>query len=78
MKELTPGEREALGIGDIKLNRAKCLLCQDIIVSRNRHDFTTCKCGNLSVDGGSWYLKRCFKEIGQYEELSENYKELSE
>ncbi len=78
MRELSASERKALGIGDIKVNRAKCLLCQEIITSRNRHDFTTCKCGSLSVDGGSWYLKRSFKEIGQYEELSENYKELSE
>ena len=44
----------------IKRNRAKCLLCGDIIESQSRHDFVTCSCGNLSVDGGEWYLRRAY------------------
>lgn len=39
-------------------NIAKCLLCGDIIESKHRHDYVTCKCGNLSVDGGKDYCKR--------------------
>jgi hypothetical protein len=35
----------------------KCLLCEDVIQSQYRHDFVTCKCGNLSVDGGVSYLR---------------------
>lgn len=52
-------------------NMAKCLICGDIIESVHRHDYVTCSCGNLSVDGGKDYLKRCFVK-GQ-----ETYKELS-
>ena len=43
-------------------NQAQCLKCADIIESKSVHDYVTCKCGNLSVDGGEYYLKRSFKE----------------
>lgn len=33
-------------------NRAKCKLCNDIIESFHRYDYVTCKCGEISVDGG--------------------------
>jgi hypothetical protein len=39
-------------------NRAKCKLCDDIIESFHRHDYVTCKCGHISVDGGNDY-HRC-------------------
>ena len=52
-------------------NRARCLLCGDIIESRNRHDFVTCSCGALSVDGGLCYIRRAFVNADDYEELSE-------
>ncbi len=51
-------ERRKYSVGDIRENKAQCLKCGDIIVSKHLHDFVTCKCGGLSVDGGSWYLKR--------------------
>lgn len=35
-----------------RLNRAKCGLCGDIIISRSQHDFQECKCGNIFIDGG--------------------------
>ena len=51
-------------------NIAKCLLCGDIIESKHRHDFVTCKCGNLSVDGGQDYWKRNIVHgIDSYKEL---------
>lgn len=50
-------------------NSAKCLSCGDEIESKHRHDFVTCSCGNLSVDGGLCYLKRCFGG-GGWEETS--------
>lgn len=37
--------------------KVKCLLCEQILQSKHRHDYVMCKCGNLSVDGGSDYLK---------------------
>lgn len=40
-------------------NDAKCRKCGDIIESVTRHDFVTCKCGAISVDGGQDYFRRC-------------------
>ena len=39
-------------------NAAVCLSCGDKIVSKHRHDFVTCTCGAVSVDGGQEYLRR--------------------
>lgn len=43
-------------------NRAKCLKCGDVIESKHVHDFVSCKCGAISVDGGREYLKRSWPE----------------
>lgn len=40
-----------------KLNRIKCAKCGEIIVSMHRHDFVTCSCGSVSVDGGNDYCR---------------------
>ena len=53
--------RRKYNIGDILENAAVCGVCGEYIRSNNRHDFKTCSCGNVSVDGGSWYAKRSFK-----------------
>ncbi len=53
----------------IKINRAKCRKCGDIIESRYRHHFVSCTCGAICVDGGREYLKRC-GEFSDCEELS--------
>lgn len=39
-------------------NAVICNKCDDFIFSKHRHDFVTCKCGNISVDGGQEYLRR--------------------
>lgn len=55
-------------------NKVKCKSCGDIIESKTTHDFKTCKCGKVSVDGGLEYLKRLFPSYPAeqwYEELSE-------
>ena len=39
-------------------NAVTCLSCGDYIFSRHRHDFVTCTCGSISVDGGQEYLRR--------------------
>ena len=53
-------------------NRAKCNICGDIIESWYTHDFKTCSCRNVSVDGGLDYLRRVYKKgEGSYTELSE-------
>ena len=51
-------------------NKAKCILCEEIIISHHRHDHKACKCLGLYVDGGNDYLKRSFGSKGCYEELS--------
>lgn len=53
-------------------NAIKCNTCGDIIESVYTHDFKTCSCGRVSVDGGHDYLRRCFKESqDDYTDLSE-------
>lgn len=39
-------------------NQVECLKCGDKPFSANRHDFKSCKCGSISVDGGMDYLRR--------------------
>lgn len=56
-------------------NRAQCLICGQIIESMYTHDFVTCKCGALSVDGGHSYIRRAFIRPEDFEELSELEKE---
>lgn len=58
-------------------NMAKCLCCGDVVESTHRHDFKTCKCGKLSVDGGVAYLKRSFEKFEEWQELSEEEEDLS-
>lgn len=41
----------------ITLNQAQCALCNDIITSRHRHDFVSCKCGEIFIDGGNEYVR---------------------
>lgn len=59
-------------------NRAKCLLCGQIIESTHRHDFVSCKCGNLHVDGGLDYLKRSFFKMDSWIDMSETAEGQSE
>ena len=68
-------ERRKFDVGDIYLNSAKCLKCGEVLISKHRHDFVTCSCGGLSVDGGSWYAKRNFMKIEDFEELSVLFKD---
>lgn len=57
--DMPSAERRKLDVGDIYMNVAKHNVegCGWIIRSKNRHDYRTCKCGKLSIDGGSWYHK---------------------
>lgn len=53
-------------------NAIKCNHCGDVIESTSVHDFKSCSCGTVSVDGGHDYLRRCFvNSQDDYEELSE-------
>jgi len=60
----------------ILTNKAKCTRCGDVIESKYRHDFVTCSCGSIFVDGGVDYLRRgyldkgedCFRELSEFSE----------
>jgi hypothetical protein len=41
-------------------NKIRCNHCNDIIESKNRHDFKFCSCKCCYVDGGHDYLRRGF------------------
>lgn len=63
-------ERDKFNVGPYYINAAKCLKCGDTIRSKDKRDYVYCKCGNLSVDGGSWHLSRSYKEENTYKDLS--------
>lgn len=44
----------------------KCNLCQDVIYSVNRHDFRSCKCGSVSIDGGKCYTKLSWEKNNNF------------
>lgn len=44
-------------------NSAKCKLCDDEIESTHRHDFVSCKCGEIFVDGGKDYRRHGAKNL---------------
>ena len=48
-----------------QLNCIKCVKCQEIITSKHRHDFVTCSCGAVSVDGGNDYCRM----LGEFENI---------
>ena len=48
-------------------NVAQCAKCLDIIESKHTHDFVSCKCGRISIDGGHEYLRR----IGNHDHMLE-------
>lgn len=63
-----------MGKGPIIINKAKCLICKEIVVSTDENPVVTCMCGNLTVEGGSYYKSINAKEKNSYEDLSQiNY-----
>ena len=55
----------------VMVNKAKCKKCGEILESKFNHDFKTCSCKSLSVDGGLDYIRRSCKDKNLYEEMSE-------
>lgn len=54
----------------ISRNSAMCLECNTEIVSTHRHDFVSCPCGNVHVDGGNDYMKRGVRDFNKYRDTS--------
>lgn len=38
-------------------NRARCKRCNDIIESKHKYDFVSCRCKAISLDGGTEYQR---------------------
>ena len=63
----------------IKTNKIKCTHCGDVIESAYTHDFKSCSCATVSIDGGKSYLKRSFKySPNDFVDLSEYENDTSE
>lgn len=45
------------------VNRAQCPDCGDIVVSKHRHDYVSCKCGQMARDGGTDYIRGAGRQI---------------
>ena len=57
-------------------NASRCKKCNTIIESKYRHDFVSCKCGSIFVDGGLEYSRSGWPE-GDPEEWIEDLSEFS-
>ena len=55
----------------IKVNRARCDACQDVLESRGVDDRKICRCKNLVINGGTQELYRKALFISQTTEMSE-------
>lgn len=51
-------------------NSVECLNCETHITSEHKHDFVSCECRNVSVDGGHSYLKRSVRSSRDYKDTS--------
>lgn len=76
LKKNSPKEtRRKYNTGDIWINRAQCTSCGEVLTSTHKHDYVVCSCGDLSVDGGSWYLRRKWLGKSGFIEMSEGFDE---
>jgi hypothetical protein len=55
----------------IKVNRAQCTSCGDVLDSRGVEDRKICKCKNLMINGGTRELFRSAMFVSQIREMSE-------
>lgn len=54
------------------MSKIRCKFCNKIIQSLHRHDFVTCECGSISLDGGDFYIKISFPSGFKPEDCYEN------
>ena len=55
----------------ITRNAARCRVCKQVIESKHVHDYVSCACGAIAVDGGRSYLRRVGEPANFEEDLSE-------
>lgn len=57
----------------IKINKARCPVCRDILVSEDPKKQIECSCGQLTIGGGHYMLYR----TGKFKELSKLHETLA-
>lgn len=55
----------------ITKNAAQCGLCGDIIESKYRHNFVSCSCNNIFIDGGLDYFRAGARDMSNFISLAE-------
>jgi len=54
------------------MGKVKCLVCNEILESKYRHDFIMCDCSNRTfVDGGDDYLRMGGVDMDKIEVIKE-------
>ncbi len=48
----------------IILNQVRCRKCNNVIVSKHRHDNRSCKCNSIFIDGGTDYQRMSWGKGG--------------
>lgn len=51
-------------------NQAKCRWCGDVIYSAHVHDYVTCTCESIIVDGGNEYLRHGWNKSTDFIDMS--------
>lgn len=59
----------------VVVNKCQCRKCGDVIESKHRHDFVSCKCGAIFTDGGTSYVRRGAYNLSDIIDMSETYDE---
>ena len=57
------------------MNKVRCNKCLVTIESKHRHDFKTCECGHVSIDGGKDYERRLWNGAPDWYEIDRKGKE---
>lgn len=57
-------------------NRAKCTLCHTILESFHRYDYVLCKCGEISISGGSDIFECAAKNWNNFVRVDDNDHEI--
>lgn len=56
----------------ITKNAAQCRLCGEVIESTHRHDFKSCSCSEIFIDGGLDYTRFGFRNSENFISLMEH------
>ena len=56
----------------VTLNKAKCLVCSDILISEDAGKYITCSCGELTISGGHFCLYRKGEKYKEMSKLNES------